>query len=805
MKNDNINNDFAENNSTQEEVGIKDIFMLCFQHRIWFMLSLFIMVTLGVFYAKTKPNIYSRTATVIVEDERRGGSTSEAAVFQEIFSMGGSSVYNEIGLFESNRLMYDVVERLNLETEYHTSDRFRKVDLYKSSPIQVSFMGNIAKDQAVSFTANLLSSNQASISELTFYNIGSLGNHVEMDEMVVNLNDSIATPYGSFSIQPTVFMTENNIGKYIEVRHMSVKSAARRYINALKVSLVDKYASLVTISISDESIQRAEDVINTLIAVYRDDAINDKNTILSNTSNFIDERLALIEAELTAVDAEIESFKSTNKLTDVASESSRYLESVTRIDQEQFNVLNRLSMAQYMKEYLDDEANADALIPINIGLNSEGLHTQIALYNENLTKRDKLLINSSENNPLVADLQKTLVSMRSSIVFAVDNLIANLEMNARNYRKKENENLNKIKNIPSQQKYIISIQRQQTIKEQLYLYLLNKKEESELQRSITESNCRIVDYAEGTSIPVAPNKKLIVLFCMILGLVIPACVLYIISLFNTSVKSKKDIRSVVSIPYLGDIPTEKIIPENHLVVDDTSRTPVGEAFRIIRDNLDFMNIDRSSKGGIVMQFTSLNPNSGKTFVTANIAMSMALSGSKVVVVDLDIRKGTMSKISSVGTKQTGVSQYLGGKVLSHTDIIKPFAKDVPFDIIASGILPPNPAELLKSDRLNKLIDELRATYDYILIDNPPYGVVVDTAICARVCDQSIYVIRAGSFDKRLLPDIQELYDYKKLPNMSLLLNGINITTESDYGYGYGYGYNYGKEKKKPLIKRLLGI
>ncbi|MFI3316230.1 MAG: polysaccharide biosynthesis tyrosine autokinase [Rikenellaceae bacterium] len=801
MKNDINNNEFQESVS-QEDVSIKDMLVIAFQYRIWFILSLIVMVALGVLYVKTKPNIYARSATIIVEDERRGGSTSEAAVFQELFSMGGGSVYNEIGLFESNRLMYDVIERLGMDVRYITRDKLRSVDLYKTSPINVTF-SDLIVTQDLSFIVELLSEGQARVSELTFYNAHGLGNHVELEAMVVNLGAPIITEYGEFTIKPTLFMTEQSVGKQITVRRTSIKNAAHAYKKRLKVTLVDKYASLVVVSTTDQSIQRAEDIINTLIEVYRDDAINDKNIILTNTTKFIEDRLSIIEADLTQVDEQIEKFKRENNITDITSQGAMYMESVTRIDQESINILNQLSMAKYMKSYLEDNANVEALLPVNLGIADAGLQSQIALYNESMTRRQKLLVNSSENNPMVIDLQTMLVSMRSSILLSVNNLIANLEIQSANFTKKESESLGRIKDMSTQQKYIISIMRQQTIKEQLYLYLLNKKEESELQRSITESNCRIVDYAEGNTIPIAPQKKLIIFFCMIIGLLIPAAVLYIISLFNTTVMSGKDISGAVSIPYLGEIPTEKVVPENRVVVADGSRNAVGEAFRIVRDNIDFMGSDDSSRG-TVLQMTSLNPNSGKTFIAVNIAMSMALAGSKVILVDLDIRKGTLSTIAGIGIKQSGISQYLSGKIDSLSDIIRPFAANCPFDIISSGVLPPNPSELLKRPKLAEMLDELRDSYDYILVDNPPYGVVVDTAICSRLCDRSIYVIRAGSFDKRFLANVQDLYDTQKLKNMTLLLNGVDAKL-NNYGYGYGYGYNYGDNKKSTWIKRVLGI
>lgn len=803
MKNENISNPEFGGSSPQEEIVLKDLLLLLFRHRIWFVISVIVMVALGVLYVKTKPNIYSRTATVIVEDERRGGSVSEAAAFQEIFNMGGGSVYNEMGLFNSNRLMYEVVDRLNLAISYRVRDQLRTKELYRSTPVVVSFEDFIPA-QRVSFILTMISTSQAQIRELTFHDPISSKLNVVLEDRVITLGSPVETDFGVFMVSSTLFMNEKFIDQPIYITRNNPKDVARRYNDALNVSLVDKYASILTISIADESINRAEDVINTLIEVYRDDAIDDKNRILENTSTFIDERLAIIETDLTAVDAEIETYKKDNNLTDLVSEGSMHLQSMNRLDQESLNVLNQLSMAKYMKSYLEDEANVSALLPVNVGITDSGLQQQVSVYNEYMNKRNKLLVNSSDSNPLVVDMQNILVGMRSSILLSVNNLIASLEIQSSNFTRKENENLGKIRDISSQQKYIVSVERQQKIKEELYLYLLNKKEESELQRSITESNCRIVDSAEGSDSPVAPNKKMIVLFCFMLGLALPAGVIYVITLFNTTVSSRKDLKGVLTVPYLGDIPIETTsIPKDNIVVEAGNRSALNESFSIVRDNIDFMSGDKSDRGHVI-QLTSLNPASGKTFITVNMAMSMALGGSKVIIVDLDVRMATLSKILGYGTKGVGVSQYLNGNVASISELIVKHPGGVSFDVVPAGVIPPNPAELLKSKRLPALLDELRKEYDYIFIDNPPYGIVVDAAICARYSDQTIYVIRAGKCDKRFLPDIQEVYDSGKLPNMSLLLNGVNYET-SNYGYGYSYSYSYQDEKKKSWIRTILGV
>ena len=337
---------------------------------------------------------------------------------------------------------------------------------------------------------------------------------------------------------------------------------------------------------------------------------------------------------------------------------------------------------------------------------------------------------------------------------------------------------------------------------------LNKKEENELQLSITESNCRIIDPAEGVDLPVAPKKVQVALIALLAGIMLPALWIYIRSLLNTSVHTKKELKAGVNIPFLGEVPLEKNKHEKDIVVQEGSRESICEAFKIVRDNLDFMDTEKKTVGKVVL-VTSANPDSGKTFITLNLGMSMALANVKVVILDLDLRKGSLSKSVGIGMKKTGVSNYLSGKVDDVKELVQVCGDDNRLHIITSGALPPNPAELLKSGRLDRLLEELKKNYDYILLDNPPYGVVVDTQLCGRLADQTVYVVRSGLFDKRMLPELQELYDSGKMKNMSILLNGIDYV-KTGYGYGYGYGYgNYGNDEnrknKKPLYKRIFGI
>ena len=812
-----------EERSDRESTSLAELFNTVLFHRKWFILSVLICGLIGFLYVRSTPKTFQRTATVLVKDDRKGGIMSESAAFQDLFYSMRSSVDNEVGVFKSKRLMYDVAKQLRLDVSYKIRDGLRDRELYSSTPIIVH-CPDIDPLQTINMTATLLENRQVELKDITW------GMEEDSEVRVIQPGDTLQTPVGEIVITIAPLIDQDYIGKPVQITKRSLKAVANSYNARIKVEVADKLSSLINLTLEDENIKRAEDVINTLIEVYKNDAIEDKNQVLVNTANFIRERLIIIESELSDVDSKIEQYKRDHQLTDITSESALYLQSTGRLDTEALSMENQLDMAEYMKEYLQDNSKLTDPIPASIGISDSGIQTQIAEYNSVLAQRNKLLANSSLNNPLVREMDNTLAATRFSISKAVDNLIAGLKIQIENMRQKEILTRGKISTVPMQHKYITSIERQQKIKEELYLYLLNKKEENELQSTIVESNCRIIDPADGSNLPVSPRKLAVVLISLLAGLLIPALWLYIRSLLNTAVYTKKELKEALSVPFLGEIPLVKTKSNELIVVKENSNEPICEAFKIVQSNLDFMDTEHK-EGGKVIMVTSISPDAGKTFISANLGMSIATLNEKVIVVDLDLRKGTLTRRLGIGTKRPGVSNYLGGMEDNIFDLIHPSNENGLLDIIPSGTIPPNPADLLKSSRFDNMIAELKAKYDYVLLDTPPFGVVVDVQLCARAADQTIYVLRSGMLDKRSLPDIQELYDSGKMINMSLLLNGINVKKIASYGnYGYGYGYGYGrkygyghgygygygyagygysytdtKPKKKSWIRRILGI
>lgn len=795
MRNKQNDLDFIDlnNSHSQETPVLANLIVVIRRHMKLFILFIGICVLVGVMYIKSTPKNYQREAIVMVKDEKRGRVAEENVLFDDLFSFTGNSVDNEVAFFKSKRLMQKVAEILNLDISYKERYGLRKSELYTSSPFIVSFI-DADPQQSISFTGTLLDEHKVAITDM-------VSDGIEYSKRIeVRIGETASTPIGKLVIRTTPFMYSNYFGQPIYVRKAKLKTIADVYSNKLNVD-IRQQTSILRLRIIDESTKRAEDVLNTLIKVYEKDVIDDKNRVVLNTSNFIRTRLAIIEAELGIVDTEIEDFLKRNKLTNITSESALFIESSGRLDMEGLSVENQLNMAEYIRNYLVENEALDELIPAGIGINDNGIQSQIQEYNTMATKRNRLIANSSTNNPIVQELNNTLTSTRLSILNAVNNMITGLKIQVANMKRKESENINKIAGVPTHQKYVISIERQQKIKEELYLYLLNKKEEIDLQLSMSTSNCRIVDPASGSTAPVSPDKRQILLFAFVLGCVIPALYLYLRSLLNTNVHTKKEIKDALNIPFLGEIPLAKRKQTKGILIKKGSCEHICETFKILRNNFDSIYTKEKNESKVI-QITSLYSYSGKTFITTNLAASIALSTAKVVVLDLDLRKGSLTKKSGADTGQKGLSCYLSGKENNIKDLIQSYADDR-FDFIASGVLPPNPVELLKSERLDHLIAELKTQYDYILLDNPPYGVVVDASLCNRLADLTLFIIRSGLFDKRLLPEIQEIYDTRKMRNLSIVLNAVDFKkTNNNYGYGYGYGY---VEEKKSLYRKCINL
>ena len=573
---------------------------------------------------------------------------------------------------------------------------------------------------------------------------------------------------------------------------------ADSYTQKLWAELGNEDATIINLSIDDASVQKAEDILNTLIEVYNEKWIQDKNQIAVSTSRFIGERLGVIENELGHVDENISNYKSEHLLPDVQAASSLYMSQSAENKKEIQTLTNQLATAQFIRRELGGKEMNQPL-PTNSGIANVNIESQIGEYNKMVLDRNRLIANSSEKNPLVKDLGNSMQSMKRTILQSVDNLIVSLNTQIRSIRQQEATTTQQLASNPSQAKYLLSVERQQKVKEELYLYLLQKREENELSQAFTAYNTRMITAPRGSALPTAPNKKNILLVALALGLLVPAVIIFMQENMNTKVRGKKDLENL-SVPYLGEIPLyfrnkkkKNKFSEYAIVVEEGNRNIINEAFRVLRSNVDFMK-SKNTEQKVFIE-TSFNPGSGKSFLSMNIAMSFAIKGKKVLVIDGDLRHGTVS--AYVGSPKKGLSDYLGNKEVVWNELLVIDKKYPNLHIIPVGTIPPNPTELLEDKSLATLIQALRNEYDYIFIDCPPIDIVADAQIIEQYADRTFFVVRAGLLDRSLLSELENIYQEKRFKNLSVILNGTE-STGGRYGYRYGYhnGYDsyYGNTK-----------
>lgn len=770
-------------------IRIQDLWSMFVPKWYWFAISLFITLTIAVLYLLSTPPIYTRTAAILVKDNSK--SSSSTGAMSDFSDLGifksNTNINNELLTLKSPTLMTEVVNRLGLNETFTIRKGLKNVDLYKVSPVTITFCDKI--EVPLSFTIKFSSKEAFAISELEISgeDIG--------ETLSAQMGDSIQTSAGIMIVSPTQEFTDAFIGTSIRYVRGSVRAAVDTYSNALVAELGNEDATIINLSINDTSIRKAEDILNTLIEVYNENWIRDKNQIAVSTSQFISDRLGVIESELGHVDENISSYKSEHLLPDVQAASSLYMAQSAENNKELSTLNNQLSTAQYIRRELNTK-QLDQTLPANSGIVSANIETQISEYNNLVLDRNRLIANSSEKNPLVKNMASSLQSMQRTIIQSVDNLIVSLNTQIRSLRRQEEATTNRLASNPNQAKYLLSVERQQKVKEELYLYLLQKREENELSQAFTAYNTRLITAPRGSMFPTAPRKMNILFVAFAVGLLVPAVGIFMKENMNTKVRGRKDLENL-SIPFIGEIPqysgTKKKWWEfkhrkrqdmKTIVVNEGNRNIINEAFRVLRSNVDFMASKDNNQHVFVL--TSFNPGSGKSFLAINIAISFAIKKKKILVIDGDLRHRTVS--SYVDSPSKGLSDYLNNQIEDWKEIIVSYKGYTNLHILPIGTVPPNPTELLEDSKLAMLIEALRPEYDYIFIDCPPVDIVADTQIIEKWADRTIFVVRSGLLDRSMLSELENMYTGKRFKNLSMILNG----TESTGGrYGYRYGYHYG--------------
>lgn len=778
-------------NFTDDTINLREEIEKYVFHWKWFVLGVVIALVVAFLYLRYTPNQYEVATTILINDKDNGGLASELSVFQDLGITGNatSSLDNEIELLKSRRLMERVVKHLGINVTYFKQGRVKTSEIFnKYGPIKINFFSKDSVFYAMdtTFTVEVVSPTSLILKNKE-------GNKVASK----NFGENISTNLGDITITPVNDNTLKKGGEII-VKISPLKSVISTYLNKINIQPVNKKSSVIKLSLKDPVKAKAVVILNDLVKQYNDDAVKDKSLVAKNTNEFINKRLEIITKDLANVDKGVQDFKTKNQITDVTSEASLVTEANTDIDKKIVAISTQIKLAEYVIEFVAD--NSAELIPANLGFSNASVGDNTLKYNELILERNRILQSSSKLNPVIINLNSQIAQLKTSITQSLYNLKKSLSISLADLKKQENLLKTKIQSVPKQERLFTNIKRQQQIIETLYLYLLQKREENAITLAVTAPNSKIIDTAYGSSVPVSPKRKIVYLAALLLGVIIPFGIIYIILLLDNKVHNRKDVEKVVKAPVLGDIPKSKT--DKKVVVSDTDRSSTAESFRLLRTNINFMLAAKKETSKSIF-VTSTLAGEGKTFIAINLASVLALSSKKVLLIGADIRKPKIiDYLELKGGK--GLTHFLMDTSLKVTDVIEEI-KGFEFDMIHSGIIAPNPSELLMNGRFNEIMDYGKQHYDYVIVDTAPVNLVTDTLLLSDLSDLFIYVVRANYLDKRLLEVPKIMFNEKRLPNMALLINDADYEKGYGYGYGYGYGssYVYGDTTKKSWWKRFF--
>lgn len=760
----------------------------------WFVLGVSVCVVVAYIYLRYTVPQYKASTTILIKDNQKGGTLSDLAAFSDMgIGTASKNIDNEIEILKSRTLIEATIQKLNLNVSLVVKGKVIDAELFNNRPIKIKFISHVIPKKNSSISVQFINEDNNSFS-FSGLDDNSINEFILTSKKKFKYGEIVPTIYGGLIIEkdPVYGVVLSEKGNEYVITISAVEDVAEGYRTGLVVVPVNKNSNVVELSIAGSVIDKSEAFLNNLVKNYNRTAVDDKNAISENTSRFIAGRLALIAEELDGVEQNVESFKTSNKLTDIESEAKLFIDGSSEYNKKTVETEIQINLVNSMLTFIKKSTNSD-LLPTNV-VGEDGASESINTYNQLILDRNRILKSATDDNPTVIKLNQQISALRSNIISGLERMQSNLKIQQRNLKRQEGLLDTKIEKIPSQERQFRVIARQQKVKEELYLYLLQKREETALSLSATEPSARVIDPAKGLKIPVFPKKGIIYLAAILLGLLIPFGVIYIIDLFDTKIKSRLDLEGKTMIPFIGDIPSSDNPNE---IMQPESRTSSAEALRIIRTNLEFMLSKVPEGKSKTIFLTSTFPKEGKTFVSVNLAATFALSGKKVLLIGMDIRNPRLDDYLTL--PERGVTNYLSSKDMVLDDLIVKQKGYEDFYVLPAGIIPPNPAELLMGKKVNELFEDLKKQFDYIIVDTAPVGLVTDTLLITKHADCFIYVARANVLEKRMLAIPNELYRENKLPNMCLLLND----TDSTKGYGYGYGYGVHHEEKKVWYKKIF--
>ena len=784
------NFDQFENDVQEKPINWRELYEKYIVYWKWILASVVIALVLGFFYLRTQSNVYELNTNILVVDQSKSGGMNEVSMLKQLDIFGSSStltmVNNENEVIKSTALMKRVVNELELHTNYTSTSFLKKIDLYTDAPyyVRMDSMSLVHLQKTLILDIEPIDgglSVEGSYEDTTF------------SQKIKRLPALLNTPAGVISISLRQGKTLPD--EEIQVTISNPSSVARYLATSALTTEVTKQVDVINLSIKVSNVQKGKDILNTLTNVYNQDAIEQINRSANNTAEFIESRLKLLTGELSEVESNVENYKQENQLTNIDTDAKLYLERNDEFDQQRIMVETQISLIKFIEEFINKPANRYALIP-NLGLTDVGLVAVIQKYNELLMTRERVADGSSEENPTLRNLNQQIMSSRKAIQVSIANSRKGLEISKRKLDQQNQMAVSKIRDLPRQEREFIEIKRQQQVKESLYLFLLQKREEASLTMAITVPKGRILN-APDDAVQVGPRSKIIMAIFFILGLAFPLLIVFIRDMINTSVTSRAQIEKLTDVPILSELghntTGEMII--NHASNTDTN----AELFRLLRTKLQFI-LDYPTQKVILV--TSTEPGEGKSYLSINLAISLSITNKKVAILGLDLRKPQLKNHFKLENEALGLSTYLSGHETDYKKLIQKIDDYPTLDIITAGVIPPNPNELLINERLDMLIADLRKEYDYIIIDTAPVGAVSDTFLIDRVADISLYLCRMEYSDKRNLEFLNHVKAEKTLKRPYLVINDLNMESKYYYhrGYSYGYGNYYGHHKKEEKKK-----
>lgn len=792
--------DFNEAQESKEEnIDIKELLFKYLIHWPWFVGAVVACLIAAWVYLYISTPVYNISATVLIKDDKKGGSAGMLSGLESLGLDGmissSQNIDNEIEVLRSKTIVKEVVEDLGLYISYADKDEFPSRNLYKTSPVQVSLTPQEADLLEKPMIVEMALQPQGSLDVNVKIGDDEYQKHFEKLPAVFPTNKGTLAFFQALdSILPSKKSSEEIVGVEGTVRNITAVinkplAVAKGYCGSMTIEPTSKTTSVAVISLKNSNVQRGKDFINKLLEMYNINTNNDKNEVAQKTAEFINERISIISKELGSTEKDLESFKRGAGITDLTSDAQIALTGSAEYEKKRVENQTQINLLQDLQKYMQNESYE--VLPSNIGLQDLNLAAAINRYNDVLVERKRLLRTSTENNPTIINLDTSIGAMKENVQVSLDRVLRGLYITKADLDREANRYSRRISEAPGQEREFVSIARQQEIKAGLYLMLLQKREENAITLAATANNAKIIDDAIADDTPVSPRGKIIYLVALVLGVGIPVGIIYLLELTKFKIEGRSDVERLTCVPIVGDIPLtdEK---QGAIAVFENQNNLMSETFRNIRTNLQFM-LENDKK---VILVTSTVSGEGKSFISANLAISLSLLGKKVVIVGLDIRKPGLNKVFNIPRKEVGITQYLANPEKNLMDLVQLSDVSKNLYILPGGTVPPNPTELLARDGLDKAIETLKRNYDYVILDTAPVGMVTDTLLIGRVADLSVYVCRADYTHKNEYTLINELAENNKLPSLCTVINGLDLKRRK-YGYYYGYGkygkyYGYGK-------------